>query len=411
MWRSRDRKTSHGEGHFIIMALRNGPLTHDEICNTYQRFGGLLGIPTPALGTGKYDKWQKEVDEGLSKLIASGLIDIDENKAYRLTASGTEEAKVLDRDLQTFTRPLRAFFASGKTAAKVSIFVNILLSVLKLAVGFLFNSMALIADGLDNVVDVVSSAVVFLGIKYRKELLSTAFIIIVMFITGIWIGYESVIRLFSPEPVEAGLFTVAAALISGLVCYLMSLYQYTIGKNTGSLSLISQSIDSRNHVFVAGAVLAGIIFAFFGIYIVDSIVGLAVAVMIVKSAVELSIETWRIASGEELDLTKFTRTEEKAFEKHRRDYFKSWLLFSLRETGSREEIVSHYRQSYSTEGLPLIDHFTFLKGFDFENHVDAMLGELVAEGMTVRKEDQYILTEKGKKLLNTRLAQQRFRDL
>jgi hypothetical protein len=279
---------------------------------------------------------------------------------------------------------------------------------MKLGVGFIFNSMALIADGFDNIVDVVSAIAVFLGIKYKRELISTLFIILVMFITGVWIGYESVSRLINPEAVEAGAFTIIAAVVSGLVCYLMSLYQYTVGKRTGSLSLISQSIDSKNHVFVAGAVLVGILFAAFGIFIVDSIVGLVVAALILKSAIELSVETSRIAGGEELELSRFARAEERAFEKHRRNYFKSWLLFCLREVNTREDVISQYKKSFSTEGLPLINHFSFLEGFDFENHADPLLKELIDEGLATVKDVNYKLTDKGEKLLKRKLASQRY---
>ncbi len=391
-----------------MMALRNGPLTREQISGTYSRFGSLLGITTPPPGTKKYKKWQREIDAGIGYLLKLGFVVVDENGLHRLTEDGIEEANELDQDLQKFTQPLSSFFSSGKTTAKVSIIINALLSALKLGVGFLFNSMALIADGFDNVVDVVSAIVVFLGIKYRRELLSTLFIILVMFITGVWIGYESVTRLIHPEAVEAGTFTIIAAVISGLACYLMSIYQYTVGKKTGSLSLISQSIDSKNHVFVAGAIITGILFAAFDIFIVDSIVGLGVAVMILKSAIELSVETSRIAGGEELDLSRFARAEERAFEKHRRNYFKSWLLFCLRELNTRQDIVSQYKKSFSVEGLPLIDHFSFLEGFDFENHVDSLLKELIDEGLSTLKDMTYQLTDKGERLLKRQLASQRY---
>jgi cation diffusion facilitator family transporter len=408
MSRRKDSKTSHGDGDFLLMALRNGPLTREEISGTYRRFGSLLGITTPSPGTRRYKKWQQEIDDGLGYLLELGLVVIDEHGVHRLTEEGIKEADKIDQGLQKFTRLLSSFFSSGQTTAKVSIIVNALLSVLKLGVGFLFNSMALIADGFDNVVDVVSAIVVFLGIKYKRELFSTLFIILVMFITGVWIGYESITRLIHPQAVEAGAFTIITAVISGLVCYLMSVYQYTVGKKTGSLSLISQSIDSKNHVFVAGAVLIGILFAAFGIFIVDAIVGLGVAVMILKSAIELSVETSRIAGGEELDLSRFARTEERAFEKHRRNYFKSWLLFCLREANTRGDVMSQYKKSFSTEGLPLINHFSFLEGFDFENHVDSLLKELIDEGLATVKDVNYQLTGKGEKLLKKRLASQRY---
>jgi cation diffusion facilitator family transporter len=405
-----DRKTKHGEGHFLLMSLRNQPLTREEISGTYSRFGSLLGMITPAPGTKKYQKWQKEIDDGLSHLVNKGLVAIDKYGVYKLTEDGINEANKTNQDLQKLTQPLRAFFSNGQTTAKISIIVNVLLSALKLGVGFIFNSMALIADGFDNAVDVVSAIVILLGIKYRRELLSTVFILFVMFITGVGIVYESVARLIHPQAVEAGVFTIIAAVISGLVCYLMSLYQYAVGKNTGSLCLISQSIDSKNHAFVAGGVLVGIVFAVFGIFIIDSLVGLIVAILILKSAIELTIETSRVAGGEELNLSRFARAEEKAFEKHRRNYFKSWLLFCLREANTKHDIVSQYKKSFTTEGLPFIDQFGFLKGFDFENHVDSLFKEVIDEGLAIVKDMNYQLTDKGQKLLSRTLVYQRYVD-
>jgi cation diffusion facilitator family transporter len=406
----KDRKTKHGEGHFLLMTLRNQSLTREEMGGTYSRFGSLLGLTTPAPGTKKYKKWQKEIDDGLSRLLNKGLVAIDEQGVYKLTEEGISEAGKLNQDFQKFTQPLRAFFSNGQTTAKISIIVNVLLSALKLGVGFIFNSMALIADGFDNVVDVVSAMVILLGIKYRRELFSTVFILFVMFVTGIGIAYESVTRLIHPQAVEAGVFTIVAAVISGLICYLMSLYQYAVGKNTGSLCLISQSIDSKNHAFVAGGVLIGIIFALFGIFIVDSLVGLVVAILILKSAIELTIETSRVAGGEELNLSRFARAEEKAFEKHRRNYFKSWLLFCLRNANTRQDIISLYKKSFTTEGLPFIDQFGFLKGFDFEKHVDSLFKEVIDEGLAAVKDLNYELTDKGEKLLSRTLVYQRYVD-
>lgn len=210
-----------------------------------------------------------------------------------------------------FGLKVKESLSSGETASKFSVLVNLILSALKLGVGLLVNSMGLIADGLDNLTDVFSSIVAFFGIKYKREIYSTAFIILVMFIVGVSIGYQAISRLLHPQPVDAGLWAILAAVVSGIICYLMSMYQHFVGKRSGSLSLLSQSTDSKNHVFVAAAVLIGIIFARFGILIVDSLVGIVVAFLILKSAIELTTETFKVARGAELDFSKFKRGYEQ----------------------------------------------------------------------------------------------------
>jgi len=408
--KQRKRLTSHGEGHFLLWALRDSPLTREEISHSYIRFGAIFGITTPTAGTKKYQKWQREIDQGLDHLSGKQLISVNEDNKFCLTEKGMEEVEEVDRDLYKVTRPINTLLSSSQLTAKVSVAVNAMLSIMKLVVGFMFNSMALIADGFDNTVDVISAVAVFLGIKYRRELYSTIFIIALMFGTAGWIVYEAIARIVDPEVIEVGMLPIAAAIASGLICYLMSLYQYTVGRRTGSLSLISQSIDSRNHTFVAAAVLIGVIFAWFEIFIVDSIVGLGVACIILKSAVELSIETARIASGEEFDSSRFTIAEEKAFQKHRRDYFKWWLFFSLKEVTDRDDLLAWCDSYFSTKGLPLIDnHFTFVQAFDYKTHIDSILSELADEDLVTVDNTNYTITRKGLSTLNRRLASERYR--
>lgn len=145
--------------------------------------------------------------------------------------------------------------------------------------------------------DVVSAVTVFLGIKHKRELVSSAFIIAMMFGTAGYIGYESVTRLISPEPLEVSPLAIIAAVVSGGVCYVMSIYQHYVGKRSGSISLVTQSVDSRNHTFQAISVLIGVGFAVFGVYIVYAIVALLVAGLIVQSAIELLGETLRLSRG------------------------------------------------------------------------------------------------------------------
>jgi hypothetical protein len=43
----------------------------------------------------------------------------------------------------------------------------------------------------------------------------------------------------------------------------------------------------------------------------------------------------------------------------------------------------------------LINHFGFPKGFDFENHVDSLLKELIDEGLATVKDMDYQPQTKG----------------
>ncbi|MBS3813376.1 cation transporter [Candidatus Bipolaricaulota bacterium] len=160
-----------------------------------------------------------------------------------MTESGVEEAEKSHVSIKARQERLRSLSRSPETASIVSVFSNSAMAVLKLIAAFLFNSMALIADGFDSFVDVVSAVTVFLGIKHERELVSSTFIIFMMFGTAGYIGYESVTRLISPEPLEVSPLAIIAAVVSGGVCYVMSIYQHYVGKRSGSISLLTQSVD------------------------------------------------------------------------------------------------------------------------------------------------------------------------
>ena len=397
-------------GHFLVLNLLTGPLTRDEILERFVRIGAHFGIRLPKEGTPMHSAFLQAVDYDLKRLSELGLVAVDEHGAYHLTERGIEEASRTNQGIEKIASKVRTLISSAETASKISVVVNVLLSALKLGVGLMFNSVALLADGFDNLIDVVSAIAVFLGIKYKRDLYSTAFIIVMMFGTAAWIGYESITRIIRPEVVDTGALIMAAAIFSGVVCYLMSVYQHMLGKRTGSLSLISQSIDSRNHVIYAVAVLVGIIFARFGIFIVDSLVGLAVALVILKSAYDLTTEVFKMAKGEELDFSAFGREYEKAFNRRRKSYFRAWTLFSLREVYSKEEIVSRFNSSFATEDLPVVSHFGFSlwQGFDLENQLDTLLEELSDEDLMTVEDGAYRLTAKGRRALNKKLWYRRF---
>ena len=397
-------------GSFIVLNLLKSPLTKDQVLERFFRIGAHFGIRLPKEGTPMHSTFLQAVDYDLNRLSELGLVAVDEQGAYHLTERGIEEASRTDQGIEKIASKVRKLISSAETASKISVVVNVLLSALKLGVGLLFNSVALIADGFDNLIDVISAIAVFFGIKYKRDLYSTAFIIVMMFGTAVWIGYESITRIIRPEVVDTGALIMAAAIFSGVVCYLMSVYQHMLGKRTGSLSLVSQSIDSRNHVIYAVAVLIGIIFARFGIFIVDSLVGLAVAIVILKSAYDLTTEVFKMAKGGELNLSAFGREYEKVIDKHRKGYFRSWTLLSLRDVHSKEDIVSRFDSNFATEDLPVVSHFGFSlwEGFDLENQLDSLLEELSGEGLMTVDDGEYRLTAKGRSALNKKLWYQRF---
>jgi cation diffusion facilitator family transporter len=64
------------------------------------------------------------------------------------------------------TAPLVKAVREGMRSSLVGIGANLALAVFKCAAGFLGHSFALVADGVESLSDVVSSTVVFFGLKF-----------------------------------------------------------------------------------------------------------------------------------------------------------------------------------------------------------------------------------------------------
>jgi len=392
---------------FILSCLRKERQDKESLIREYEGLVQVMGIPVSFSDRKSGWTFHRRLDGYLENLCGLGLVECEEG-LYGLTDRGEGQAEKSHEKIKAGHERLRSFLQSPETASIISVFSNSAMALLKLIAGFIFNSMALIADGFDSFVDVVSAITVFLGIKYERELVSSTFIIAMMFATAGYIGYEGVGRLISPEPLVVSPLALIAAIISGGVCYIMSIYQHHVGKRSGSISLLTQSVDSRNHTFQAIAVLIGLAFAAFGVFIVDAIVALLVAGLIFKSAIELLFETFRIAKGEELETSRFSRKYEEAVSNQRRKFFKAWILLALKGSQTREDIIRDYGKTFKQDENSIKTAIQPMSGFEFEDQLDPILNELEADGLIHLDGTRISLTRKGRRLSERRIGRAKF---
>jgi Co/Zn/Cd efflux system component len=406
------RKGELGEGHreFMLLALNaaDKPLTLHGFRHQLQRMGHHFGMSSFLIKHDQDMLRDSDLQADLAYLAKEGHVVQHSDGSYELTVSGRQVATRMDSQMGRVAATVGRFVSDGMLASSISIGVNAILAALKLVVGFLLNSVALIADGFDSSVDVASAIAVYLGIRTRRELASTIFIIVVMTGTACFIAYESITKLIAGETVDASWIAFATATVSGLVCYGMSVYQHFVGKRLGSLSLLSQSVDSRNHVIQAGAVIVGLVFALLGIYAVDAIVGLVVAVLILRSAIQLTVETRRAAGGEDTDTSHFQREYERLWNTRQRRYFESWLLVLLEEPHTRAELLNHYEDVFSAEDLPVVKHFSPARTFNLPENLDSLLRGMQQAGKLALSGNHYVITDVGKEALEAGLKRWRF---
>ena len=203
----------------------------------------------------------------------------------------------------------------GKFAGVVGIISNVFLCAAKIIIGAISGSIAIIADGINNLADASSSIITLVGFKLaaqpedkdhpyghaRIEYLTGLFISVFIIDIGIQLLKTSAEKIIHPDPVESGYVTILILVIAILVKLWQSLFNVSIGRKINSLTLMATAADSRNDVISTSVVLLSIIINhFFGIQ-TDGVMGCLVALFIIWSGIQLVRETISPLLGEAPD--------------------------------------------------------------------------------------------------------------
>ena len=141
----------------------------------------------------------------------------------------------------------------------MTLIVQTFLAVIKLPAGLISGSVGLLNDSADTILDLLSSLLVYLGIRFDKERLVSILLVVFMLGIGSFTLYEAVHRFLTPYVPEVDWFPFVAAVVSALAGLMLWTYQRYVGLQNGLMAFIAESVDSRNHVIVALAVTAGLV--------------------------------------------------------------------------------------------------------------------------------------------------------
>jgi protein-S-isoprenylcysteine O-methyltransferase Ste14/Co/Zn/Cd efflux system component len=394
---SRPQKPEYGESWGIAMTLLEKPLPLDAISEQFRAFTRRFGFFGDSLAPGRHRGIDFELwlDERLAALLECGWVE-KHDELYALTAAGREQARrALAEVEQARSRVER--LATPQNASKLTLIVHLLLAAVKLPAGILSGSVGLLNDALDTLLDGVSSLLVFWGLKADRERLVSRLLVLFMLTTGLFTLFQAVRRTLLMDKVEADWFAFAATLISAAVCALLWLAQRFIGLRAGSMALITQSVDSRNHVIVGAGVTAGLIAALLRFPWLDYLVGLAVAVLILKSGIELAVELIRCGDDEKINLSRYRFG---IYERLRRRQLCAYMLYLVHsgEVDSSRQLEAAVRRS-----LDFRDN-VFLKSMGAERLEDAeelIAGcfQLLREQGLLHEEPRFAVTPTGLKHL------------
>ena len=186
----------------------------------------------------------------------------------------------------------------------VTIIGNILLSVMKLIVGFIAHSNAMISDAIHSASDVFSTFVVIIGIKLaskkadkehpygheRLECVAAIVLSMVLFITGLGIGATALKNITSGDYnniAVPGILALIAAIISIISKEAMYWYTRYNAKKIDSSALMADAWHHRSDALSSIGALVGIAGARMGYPILDAIASLVICIFIEKAAIDI----------------------------------------------------------------------------------------------------------------------------
>lgn len=193
----------------------------------------------------------------------------------------------------------------GNLASVTGIICNVMLCVLKVVVGFVFSSIAITADAINNLSDAANSVISYIGFvasakpadkdhpygHARYEYLACFLVSFVILMLGLTILKESVLKIIHPSSVEVNIISILVLIIAILVKLWMSRFYKKIGKIINSNVLAANSVDSLNDVISTSVILITALITKLTAINLDGIAGCAVSVLILYSGIGILRDT------------------------------------------------------------------------------------------------------------------------
>ncbi|MDD2956545.1 MAG: cation diffusion facilitator family transporter [Oscillospiraceae bacterium] len=193
----------------------------------------------------------------------------------------------------------------GIVSSIVGVVCNLLLSAVKMILGFLSGSIAVSADAFNNLSDVGSSVVTLVGFKMagkpadkdhpfghgRMEYISGLVVAFLILLVGVEFARTSIAKIFYPEPVTFRWVVLAGLLISMAVKFWMNRFNTVLGKKTNSPTLLATAADSISDVLATSVTVLSVVASLFTALPVDGVMGLIVALIILWNGYQVAKNT------------------------------------------------------------------------------------------------------------------------
>lgn len=193
----------------------------------------------------------------------------------------------------------------GTRVTKNTIWVNIVLALIKLIAGILARSSAMIADAIHSGSDILTSIAVMIGLAMgskpadddhpyghaRLEAVTAKIVATLLIITAIGLIYSSARILLRNEATAPGKLAIYAAILSIVVKEWMYWYTLKTANEINSTAMVADAWHHRSDAFSSIGTLVGIVGARLAFPWLDPLSGILVALLVCKVGVDVYLRS------------------------------------------------------------------------------------------------------------------------
>ena len=203
----------------------------------------------------------------------------------------------------------------GTLSSLTGIVVNFILSITKVIIGIISNSMSIISDGLNNITDAGSSVITMIGFKMsqkkvdddhpwghgRMEYISAFIVDMLIVLVGIELFKSSIDKIINPVMPDISVITITILVIAIMAKLWLFFFYKKIAKAINSEAIKGNAYDSISDVVSTLVVLVSALVAKFANISIDGYVSILVSIFILFTGFKALKETVDILLGSKPD--------------------------------------------------------------------------------------------------------------
>ena len=203
----------------------------------------------------------------------------------------------------------------GTLSSLTGIVVNFILSITKVVIGIISNSMSIISDGLNNITDAGSSVITMIGFKMsqkkvdddhpwghgRMEYIAAFIVDMLIVLVGIELFKSSIDKIINPVMPDISTITITILVIAIIAKLWLFFFYNKIAKTINSEAIKGNAYDSISDVISTFVVLLSAIVAKFANVSIDGYVSILVSIFILFTGFKALKETVDILLGSKPD--------------------------------------------------------------------------------------------------------------